>query len=61
MRWPTLGFGVTIGLGWADWSHELIFEGATDDGSMVLLHGKGGVANLDNETTWIANEQPTLK
>ena len=24
---------------------------------MVLLHGKGGVANLDNQATWITNDQ----
>ena len=28
---------------------------------MVLLHGKGGVANLDNQSTQIANQQRTLQ
>lgn len=51
-------FSTRPGLEWpSDWSHGFSSEGASDDGSMVLLHGKGGVANLDNQPTWIANDQ----
>ena len=51
LEWPS-DWDRRIGL--TDWFSS---EGATEDGSMVLLHGKGGVANLDNQPTWTTNDQ----
>lgn len=51
-------FSTRPGLEWpSDWSHGFSSEGASDDGSMVLLHGKGGVANLDNQPTWMHQQR----